>query len=296
MKLYRIANWPKWYEVSDSKKVSGPLQWVPVRTKTDGFGYARITSQPNRCELLAAWYLMLGVAAKQPRESRGTLARDGVPLTADDLALITRFPSQVFEDAFVFFSDPRQRWLVSEDVRIDSDESEGDTEPSESSGSTGQDSRGQDSRGQDSLSSSPSPAAPSDDQPDSKAEPSPDESDQGANRKSVPFQEIVALYNELCPSLPKAQLTDNRRKPIRARWLDRTAAGDENPIDWFRLLFTKAEASDFLSGRRPGSGNVNWRCGFDWLTGPKNAPKVIEGNYDNIEAKPQLGRFGQQLQ
>jgi hypothetical protein len=63
MKLYKIKDWSKHYEVSDSKKVEGPLQWVAVRTKTDGFGYLRITQEKTRTDLLAAWYLMLSIAA-----------------------------------------------------------------------------------------------------------------------------------------------------------------------------------------------------------------------------------------
>lgn len=121
MKLYRIANWTKYYEISDSRKVDGPLTWVPVRTKTDGFGYLRITQEKNRCELLAAWYLLLGMAAKQPRAQRGTLARNGIPLTAEDMELLTRFPAAIFTKALEFFSDAKQGWLVSEDVRTDSD-------------------------------------------------------------------------------------------------------------------------------------------------------------------------------
>ena len=67
MKLYRINKWAEFYEVSDSRKVDGPLSWVAVRTKTDGLGFLRITQEKSRTDLLAAWYLMLGIAAKQPK-------------------------------------------------------------------------------------------------------------------------------------------------------------------------------------------------------------------------------------
>lgn len=95
----------------------------------------------------------------------------------------------------------------------------------------------------------------------------------------VPFAEVVGFYNELCPSMPRARLNEDRKKAIRARWLECQHAGEE-PISWFRSLFTKAEASDFLSGRKLSAGSL-WRCGLDWLLGPKNAPKVMEGNYEN---------------
>jgi hypothetical protein len=139
MKLYSIKDWEKYYEVSDSRKVDGPLSWVAVRTKTDGFGYARITQQRDRTDLLAAWYLMLQIAAKQPKADRGKLSRDGIPLTPDDMELMTRFPAQIFAKALVFFSDPKQAWLTSEVIRSDPDESGQNPEPSEPTPPTGQD-------------------------------------------------------------------------------------------------------------------------------------------------------------
>ncbi len=139
---YQIARWEQFYEVADSRKVDGPLNWVAVRTKTDGFGFRRIASAPNRCELLAAWYLMLGIAAKQSRADRGKLQRDGQPLTAEDMEIMTGFPAQIFADALVFFSDKKQGWLLppgeSESIRKNPDGS-GQVPP------TGQDNTGQDS-------------------------------------------------------------------------------------------------------------------------------------------------------
>lgn len=107
---------------------------------------------------------------------------------------------------------------------------------------------------------------------------------------AVPFVEVMLAYNRLCPSMPRAELSELRKKTIRARWQERVTAKDENPITWFETLFTKAEASDFLAGRTSSPSSA-WRCGFDWLVGPKNAPKVIEGNYDNNRATRAPQRF-----
>jgi len=62
---------------------------------------------------------MLGIAAKQPIELRGTLMRDGQPLTAEDLELMTGFSSKIFSAAFAFFAQPRQGWLVKCDPQAD---------------------------------------------------------------------------------------------------------------------------------------------------------------------------------
>lgn len=114
MKLYGIKDWTKHYEVSDSKKVDGPLSWVAVRTKQDGFGFRRIVVERDRCELFSAWMLMVQIAARQPRQYRGKLVRDGRPLNAKALATMTGFPEGVFNRAFEFFSDPEMDWLTVE--------------------------------------------------------------------------------------------------------------------------------------------------------------------------------------
>lgn len=94
---------------------------------------------------------------------------------------------------------------------------------------------------------------------------------------NYPYRDIVALWNEICTSLPSVKsLNDNRRKKIRLRldeWGD-----SEKWIDTARELFAKVEASDFLSGR---SGRWNG-CSFDWFfTNSENWVKVSEGNYRN---------------
>jgi hypothetical protein len=116
MTLYRIKDWAKHYEVSDSKKVDGPLSWVAVRTKQDGFGFRRMAQERDRCELLAAWVLMVEIAARQRREERGKLIRDGRPLTARSLATMTGFPEGVFTRALEFFSEQEQDWLFTEEL------------------------------------------------------------------------------------------------------------------------------------------------------------------------------------
>jgi hypothetical protein len=185
MKLYRIKDWERWYEVSDSKKVEGGLTWVAIRTKQDGFGFRRIASQRNACELFAAWVLMVQIAAKQRRKDRGKLVRDGRPLTAKGLAMMTGFPELAFTNALTFFCDPEQGWLELEEqpstpaspaASANPEGAPGATaheassstafrtgsDTSESNGSTGQDRTGQDRTGQDKETTSP--ASPSEGQ------------------------------------------------------------------------------------------------------------------------------------
>lgn len=93
----------------------------------------------------------------------------------------------------------------------------------------------------------------------------------------VPYQKIVDLYHEKCPSLPKVQkITDSRKKTIKARWNEYGKS-----IDAFKECFEKVEASEFLSGR-----NGKWsNCCFDWILKQSSFTKIIEGNYSEREDK-----------
>ncbi len=102
----------------------------------------------------------------------------------------------------------------------------------------------------------------------------------GKNKKIeeiiIPYKEIEKLFNSICKSLPKIrELTEKRKTGIRCRWLKYKS------VEVFRELFTKTEASDFLSGR-----NGEWNnCSFDWLINENNMIKVLEGNYANRKEK-----------
>ena len=91
--------------------------------------------------------------------------------------------------------------------------------------------------------------------------------------KAVPYNEIVDLYNELCPSLPSVKkLTDKRKRNLKTLW--EFIKGD---MEHIRTVFENAEDSDFLSGR-----NEKWTgCNFDWLININNFVKVLEGSYND---------------
>ncbi|MBT9167753.1 MAG: hypothetical protein DDT19_01093 [Syntrophomonadaceae bacterium] len=101
--------------------------------------------------------------------------------------------------------------------------------------------------------------------------------------KATPYDDIISIFHQATPSLPRIQkLTDKRKKAIRACW----RASPE--IEVFKTLFKKAEASDFISGR---SGQ--WTaCSLDWLMIESNMLKVLEGNYDNRNSSTKGGQPG----
>ena len=90
-------------------------------------------------------------------------------------------------------------------------------------------------------------------------------------REKINYQQIVDMYNALCPSFPSVKsLSDARKKAIKARM-------NTYSIEDFEELFKKAESSNFLKG----GNNRNWTANFDWLIKDSNIAKVLDGNYDN---------------
>jgi hypothetical protein len=108
---YRVRSWAEHFENHETRKLRS-LRYILVPNKQDGKGYRRVAAHPRKCELFAAWVLLLQVASKCPE--RGTLADEDGPLDADDLAAMTGFPAEAFALAFEVLTDPRIGWLTTE--------------------------------------------------------------------------------------------------------------------------------------------------------------------------------------
>ena len=94
--------------------------------------------------------------------------------------------------------------------------------------------------------------------------------------ENIPFEKIVKSFNEVCKSYsPVKQLTDKRKKHIRARYA-------KHPLEEILTVFRKMEASKFLTG----NNNSGWQASFDWVfKNEDNLVKVLEGKYDDKEVK-----------
>jgi len=91
----------------------------------------------------------------------------------------------------------------------------------------------------------------------------------------VPFQEIVKLYHETLPELPKVEvLTDARKGYIRQRWLN-----DLKTLDEWKHYFQHVRNSDFLMGKTSAKDRRPFRASLEWLTRPANFAKVAEDFY-----------------
>lgn len=104
-----------------------------------------------------------------------------------------------------------------------------------------------------------------DDAPDA-----PSDAPANPSRKDI-FNDVLAKYHALCPSLPKVRTTTDARITHAC-----TFASNFTP-DEIEEGFKKAEASDFLK-----HGNNTWNgANFDWLINKNNFAKVLENNYVN---------------
>lgn len=106
---YRIREWSKHFETSESNKRKGSLKWVALPTKHDGKSYRRLMRLPNADAIYGAWMLLVAVAGKCP--IRGVLADDEGPLTAEDLEDKTGLPARAFATAIEVLASDRFQWL-----------------------------------------------------------------------------------------------------------------------------------------------------------------------------------------
>lgn len=96
------------------------------------------------------------------------------------------------------------------------------------------------------------------------------------SEKNAPTsQEIVDAYNETCVSLPRvAKITDKRKRALKK-------ISSKFSMEDIRTVFKKAQESSFLNGSTDKWSGAT----FDWLVKEDNIVKVIEGNYDDKNAK-----------
>jgi len=102
------------------------------------------------------------------------------------------------------------------------------------------------------------------------------------NQNKVPYQKIVDLYHERCPSYPRViQVSESRKRHIRARWNQH-----QGKIDVFATAFQKAESSAFMKG----DNDRRWTADFDWIMNENNMTKILEGKYDKPRGSPKQAK------
>ena len=95
-------------------------------------------------------------------------------------------------------------------------------------------------------------------------------------RDAVPYQAIVDAYHAALPDNPRVRVLSPATKgAIKGRW---TEDQERRTLEWWQQYFTYAGGCAFLTGK--GGGDRPFFADFQWLVGPKNMEKVINGRYE----------------
>lgn len=94
---------------------------------------------------------------------------------------------------------------------------------------------------------------------------------------ACPHADIVALYHECLPAHPAVKVWgDDRQAQLRKRWREDPK---RQSLDYWRRFFLHVGKSPFLTGKTTGRDGRSFLATLDWLVGPQNFAKVIEGRY-----------------
>lgn len=255
---YRIKDWDQIFETAETRKLEN-LRWVPTPNKHDGLGYRTIAAERDRSDLFAAWNLILQIASKARRGERGRLTRDGRPMTARDMALMTGFPEAIFARALTFFSETVQ-WLVAEGGRdISATAADPESNPGES------------------------PARPADPPASPASSPAEGKEGNGKNRMegkgvatATESEQVVAAWNAEASLSGVRNLSPDRGRALKAR------LSESFFCEHYAAGIKKIAKSAFCTGNNQNG----WKATFDWLLQPGTLTKVMEGKYDGGARQP----------
>lgn len=95
----------------------------------------------------------------------------------------------------------------------------------------------------------------------------------------IPVREIINLYHEKLPQLPKVQkITKARESVIKQRWRE-----DMPELNNWGNFFEHVGQSDFLMGRVDArEGRTVFIANLEWITKASNFTKILEGKYHGV--------------
>src|SRR4030042_687354 len=89
---------------------------------------------------------------------------------------------------------------------------------------------------------------------------------------NCPHQEIINLYHDILPSLPKVKKWPVHLQVIlRTRWSEDP---ERQYLDWWEKYFNYVKLSPFLMGQK-----TEFIADLEWLIRPKNFTKIANGRY-----------------
>jgi uncharacterized protein YdaU (DUF1376 family) len=95
-----------------------------------------------------------------------------------------------------------------------------------------------------------------------------------ADKQDCPHQEIVSLYHEILPMLPRVKSwTNARQKKLKARWSEDISRQN---LEYWRKFFEYVKTCKFLLGKN----DRTWTASLDFLVTESKFVKIIEGEYE----------------
>ena len=107
MIAYRIKDWKKHFEISQSKRCS-KMSWVAIPNSWDTHGYSLVMAHERYAEIYCAWCLMVQIASKMPL--RVELV-NGRPLIPEIMAVRTRTKPDIFKIALEVLCSKDIAWI-----------------------------------------------------------------------------------------------------------------------------------------------------------------------------------------
>ncbi len=103
--MITIREWNDHYETNESRKLKR-LLWVKIPNQHDSLPFRTIAGHKRGAEIFAAWVLMVQVSSKQDKENRGK-----IPMSPEELGLVTGFPVEIFKLAIEVLKSPKIGWI-----------------------------------------------------------------------------------------------------------------------------------------------------------------------------------------
>ncbi len=121
----------------------------------------------------------------------------------------------------------------------------------------------------------------------------------GNGGDAIPYDEILASFRELLPSLEAPmKVTDKRRRAIRKTW--EYLPADHRKVGAYKAIFAECANDPFYNGTGPyRDENANWRPTFDFIVREDTFVKVYERAMDRrarARANGHATQAGQVLQ
>ena len=91
---------------------------------------------------------------------------------------------------------------------------------------------------------------------------------------ACPYGNIVSLYHEHCPDLPRVKiLSEKRKRALKARWREDKKRQD---LKWWVKYFEYIATVSFLNGKN----DKGWFANFDFVIRESGMINIIEGKYE----------------